>query len=116
MSTRRGSSRIAEREELVAYIHGIDSHGDMAHILVHKRGSNIRFSGKLGAHTIATSKSADLDQWVHEAQAVWGLDDIIGVPRSWMNTPETLERIAAMNTRAVERKKNLEAAPPDFQL
>jgi hypothetical protein len=80
------------------------------HVLVHKRGGAVRFSGKLGAHKVSPSNSRDLQNWVHEAESVWGLDETIGVSRSWMNTPETLEKIAAMSLKAAEKKKILEAS------
>jgi hypothetical protein len=109
MVARRGPPRNYEREELVAYIHGIDAEGELAHILVHKRGSNVRFPGKLGAHKVAPLNSSDLDKWVREAEAVWELDETIGIPRSWMNIPETLEKIEMLNIKAAEKRKNLEA-------
>jgi hypothetical protein len=110
MAARRGAARGAEREELVAYIHGIDPEGELVHVLVHKRGGSVRFSGKMGAHKVSPSNSRDLQKWVHEAESVWGLDDTIGVARSWMNTPESLEKIAAMGLKAAEKKKSLEAS------
>ena len=109
MAVRRGSLRRTEREEFVAYIHGIDPEGELAHILVHQRGNSVRFSGKLGAHNVSPSNSSDLEKWVREAQIVWELDETIGVPRSWMNTPETLEKIEMMRIKAMQKKKNLEA-------
>src|SRR3954453_2542081 len=92
MAVRRGPLRRNEREELVAYIHGIDPEGELAHILVHQRGSSIRFSGRLGAHNVSPLNSSDLEKWVQEAKIVWELDETIGVPRSWTNTSETLEK------------------------
>jgi hypothetical protein len=109
MAVRRGPLRRTEREEFVAYIHGIDPEGDLAHILVHQRGNNVRFSGRLGAHTVSLSNSSDLDKWVREAKSVWKLDETIGIPRSWMNTPEILERIEMMRVKAMQKKNNLEA-------
>ena len=109
MGPRRGSPRSTEREELVAYIHGIDPEGEVVHVLVHKRGGNVRFSGKLGPHKVSPSNSRDLERWVHEAETVWGLDETIGITRSWMNIPETLEKIEAMGVKAAEKRKNLEA-------
>jgi hypothetical protein len=108
MAVRRGPLRRTEREELVAYIHGIDPVGELAHILVHQRGNSVRFSGRLGAHTVSPSNSSDLEKWV-EAKSVWELDETIGIPRSWMNTPEILERIELMRVKAMQKKKNLEA-------
>lgn len=109
MQARRGPPRHSEREELVAYIHGIDPEGEVAHILVHKKGSSVRFSGKLGAHKVAPSNSADLEKWVREAETVWELGDTLGIPRSWMNIPETLEKIETMTVKAAAKKKDLEA-------
>jgi hypothetical protein len=109
MTVRRGSLRRNEREELVAYIHGIDPEGELAHILVHQRGSNIRFSGRLGAHNVSPSNSSDLEKWVQEAKIVWELDETIGIPRSWTNTPETLEKIEMMKVKATQKKNSLEA-------
>jgi hypothetical protein len=109
MTVRRGPLRRNEREELVAYIHGIDPEGELAHILVHQRGSSIRFSGRLGAHNVSPSNSSDLEKWVKEAKIVWELDETIGVPRSWTNTSETLERIETMRVKAMQKKKDLEA-------
>ena len=109
MAIRRGPLRRTQREELVAYIHGIDPEGELAHILVHQRGSSVRFSGKLGAHNVSPSNSSDLEKWVQEAKIVWKLDEVIGIPRSWMNTPETLEKIEMMRMKAMQKKENLEA-------
>ena len=109
MAIRRGSPRRTAREELVAYIHGVDPEGELAHILVHQRGNSIRFSGKLGAHNVSPSNSSDLEKWVQEAKIVWELDETIGIPRSWMNTPEILEKIEMMRVKAMQKKKNLEA-------
>ena len=109
MAIRRGSLRRTAREELVAYIHGIDPEGELAHILVHQRGNSIRFSGRLGAHNVSPSNSSDLEKWVQEAKIVWELDETIGIPRSWMNTPEILEKIEMMRVKAMQKKKNLEA-------
>jgi len=109
MAIRRGSPRRTAREELVAYIHGVDPGGELAHILVHQRGNSIRFSGRLGAHNVSPSNSSDLEKWVQEAKIVWELDETIGIPRSWMNTPEILEKIEMMRVKAMQKKKNLEA-------
>src|SRR5215212_8125098 len=109
MTVRHGPLRRNEREELVAYIHGIDPEGELAHILVHQRGSSIRFSGRLGTHNVSPSNSSDLEKWVREAKIVWELDETIGVPRSWTNTSETLERIETMRLKAMQKKKDLEA-------
>src|ERR1044072_2257277 len=100
---RRTPPRNTEREELVAYIHGIDPEGDIAHILVHKRGRSVRFSGKLGTHQVSPSQSADLEKWVQEAESVWRLAETMGIPRSWMNIPETLEKLEALR-RSEERR------------
>ena len=109
MTIRRGPRRRTEREEFVAYIHGIDLEGELAHILVHQRGNSIRFSGKLGAHDVSPSNSSNLEKWVQEAKSVWELDEILGIPRSWMNTPEILEKIEMMRVKAMQKKRDLEA-------
>src|SRR3954447_23510608 len=109
MAVRRGSLRRNEREELVAYIHGIDPEGELAHILVHQRGSNIRFSGRLGAHDVSPSNSSNMEKWIKEAKIIWELDETIGIPRSWTNTSETLEKIEIMKVKAMQKKKDLEA-------
>src|ERR1700730_17949169 len=96
--------RRSEREEMVAYIHGIDPQGDIAHILVYKRGARVRFTGKLGAHQVSPSKSAALAQWTQEAETVWQLDDAIGIPRGWMNDPKIREKLELMNTNAAQKK------------
>jgi hypothetical protein len=94
---------------MVAYIHGIDLNGDVAHVLVHKKGDSVRFSGKLGEHKLASSKSAGLPEWVQEAETMWGLEEAIGTQRGRMNA-ETLEKIELMNVSAARKKKELEAA------
>jgi hypothetical protein len=106
----RTPARRYEREEMVAYIHGIDPQGDVAHILVHKKGNSVRFSGKLGEHKVSPSNAGDLEQWVNEAETVWGLDAAIGVPRGFMNSPESLEKMEMLNINAAKKKKDLEAA------
>jgi hypothetical protein len=110
MALRRTPARGFDREEMVAYIHGIDPDGDVAHILVHKRGNRIRFSGRLGAHEVSPPNSAELERWVKEAEKVWGLNDTIGIPRGWMNMPETVEKIASMNVNAAKKKRDLEVS------
>ncbi len=109
MAIRRGPLRRTQREEFVAYIHGIDPEGELAHILVHQRGSSVRFSGKLGAHNVSPLNSSDLEKWVREAKIVWKLDEVIGIPRSWMNIPDTLEKIEMMRMKAMQKKENMEA-------
>jgi hypothetical protein len=109
MAARRGPLRRTEREELVAYIHGIDPEGELAHILVHQRGNSVRFSGRLGAHNVSSSNSSDLEKWIQEAKIIWELDETIGIPRSWMNTPEILGKIELMRVKAMKKKKSLEA-------
>jgi hypothetical protein len=103
----RAPQRKYVREEMVAYIHGIDAKGDVAHILVHKKGESVRFSGELGEHSVAPSNRADLEKWVREAETVWELDDVMGVPRGWMHVPETLEKLKLLDINAAKRKKDL---------
>ena len=107
MAIRRRPSRKFEREEVVAYIHGIDLQGNVAHILVHQRGGNVRFSGKLGEHKVSPWNAAELTNWVREASAVWKLDDAIGIPRGWMNTPEILAKLELIKINAAKRKQEL---------
>src|SRR3954453_4117402 len=109
MTVRRGPLRRNEREELVAYIHGIDPEGELAHILVHQRGNSVRFSGRLGDHKVSPPNSSDLEKWIQEAKIVWALDETVGIPRSWTNTPETLEKIEMIRVKATQKKNSLEA-------
>lgn len=102
-AARRGVR--GERENLVAYIHGIDTEGEVAHILVHQRGNNIRLFGRLGAHEFSSSNAGDMDKWISEAEAVWGLEAAIAIPRGWMNSPETLEKIKLLNITAAKKKE-----------
>ena len=108
MAVRR-VPRKYDREEMVAYIHGIDLNGDVAHVLVHKKGDSVRFSGKLGEHKLASSKSAGLPEWVQEAETMWGLEEAIGTQRGRMNA-ETLEKIESMTVSAARKKKELGTA------
>jgi hypothetical protein len=94
---------------MVAYIHGIDPNGDVAHILVHKKGDNVRFSGKLGEHKSGSSRSAGLPNWVQEAETMWGLEEAIGIERGRMNA-EILEKFVSMNVSTARKKKELERA------
>src|SRR3954451_22807360 len=64
---------------------------------------------RLGAHNVSPSNSSDLEKWVQEAKIVWELDETIGIPRSWTNTPETLEKIEMMKVKAMQKKNSLEA-------
>ena len=107
----RPSSRKPEREELIAYLHGIDAQGDLAHILVHKRGDTIRFSGRLGNHTFL-AKNSDMTNWIEEAERVWELEATIGVPRGSVAAPEILERVAELNNAAAKKKKALGLEAP----
>jgi hypothetical protein len=99
-----------DREEMVAYIHGIDPEGDVANILVHKRGKDVRFSGRLGAHNVSASNAADLAEWVHEAATLWTLEDAIGIPRGWSHTPEMMAKMELLNINAAKRKEMLAAS------
>jgi hypothetical protein len=108
----RGPARKNNREEMVACIHGIDPEGEVAHILVHKRGENVRFSGKLGEHNVDPSNRGDLEKWVREAQTVWRLDGAIGVLRDGMLLPETLNKLEVLNVAAEIKRKELDASGP----
>ncbi len=108
----RNADRKHAREEMVAYLHGIDPKGNVAHILVHKKGKNVRFSGELGAHNVAPANSADIDKWMREAELVWGLADVMGVARGWMHTPENIAKLDELTANASKKKKELEAAEP----
>jgi hypothetical protein len=108
MAVRRAPRKF-DREEMVAYIHGIDPNGDVAHVLVHKKGDSVRFSGKLGEHKLASSKSAGLPEWIQEAETTWGLEEAIGTERGRMNA-EILEKIESMTVSAARKKKELETA------
>jgi hypothetical protein len=113
----RPPSRRNEREELVAYIHGIEADGEIAHILVHKRGANVRFSGRLGDHQVASSNRDDMEKWVSEAATVWGLDAAFGALRSWATAPDALEKMELLKLKAAERQKELGIEPaPEPQL
>jgi len=50
-----------------------------------------------------------MEKWVQEAKIVWKLDETIGIPRNWTNTPETLEKIEMMRVKAMQKKNSLEA-------
>ena len=107
----RPPARGREREELVAYIHGIEADGEIAHILVHKRGADVRFSGKLGDHKVAPSNNGDLETWISEAATVWGLDAAYGALRSWATAPDALEKMELLKVKAAERQKELGIEP-----
>jgi hypothetical protein len=109
MPARRTPARRLEREELVAYIHGIAPTCEVVHILVHKRGDSVRFSGALGNHQVSNENKADLDAWILEATAVWDLGDTIGTMKSW-HIPDALEQMEILNNKAAERKKELDAS------
>ena len=111
MAAQRTPGRKREYENMVAYIHGIDPSGDVAHILVHQKGDRVRFSGKLGEHQVSPSNAENLQKWILEAETVWELEDAIGVPRGW-NVPETLEQIETLNIKAAKKKEKLEALSP----
>jgi hypothetical protein len=111
MAAQRTPGRKREYENMVAYIHGIDPSGDVTHILVHQKGNRVRFSGKLGEHQVSPSNAGDLEKWILEAATVWGLEDAIGVLRGG-NVAETLEKIETLNTKAAEKKENIEASSP----
>jgi hypothetical protein len=108
----RNNERKYEREEMVAYLHGIDPQGNVAHILVHKRGKKVRFSGELGNHDVAVSNTANLEKWVCEAETVWGLADVLGVPRGWTHTLENVEKLELLNISAAKKRKELEISDP----
>jgi hypothetical protein len=114
MAIRR-APRKYDREEMVAYIHGIDPNGDVAHIVVHKKGDSVRFSGGLGEHKLASSKSAGLPNWVQEAETVWGLEEAMGIARGGMTAPETREKLESMNVSAARKKKELEKSANELQ-
>src|SRR5215203_5577448 len=108
MAAQRTPGRKREYENMVAYIHGIDPSGDVAHILVHQKGDRVRFSGKLGEHQGSPSNAENLQKWIFEAETVWELEDAIGVMRGW-NAAETLGQIETLNIKAAKKKEKLEA-------
>jgi hypothetical protein len=113
MAAQRAPGRKREYENMVAYIHGIDPSGDVAHILVHQKGDRVRFSGKLGEHQVSPSNAGNLEKWVLEAATVWELEHAIGVSRGW-NIPETLKKIEMMNIKAEEKKRKQKASSPQL--
>ena len=113
MAALRTPGRKREYENMVAYIHGIDPSGDVAHILVHQKGNKVRFSGRLGEHQVSPSNSGDIEKWVLEAATVWELEDALGVPRGW-DVAETLKKIEKMNIKAEEKKEKLAALRPQL--
>ena len=113
MPARRAPGRKREYEDMVAYIHGLEPSGDVAHILVHQKGNSVRFSGRLGEHQVSPSNAGDLEKWVLEASNVWELEDAIGVPRG-SNIPETLAKIEKMNIKAADKKGKLEGSSPQL--
>jgi hypothetical protein len=110
MPERRMSPRRTEREQLVAYLHGIDPQGEVVHVLVHKRGRDVKFSGGVQSHTVSAGNSGDLQRWIREAEGVLGLEEVIGVHREWVNIPETLKKIDDLSAKAEEKKKRLAAS------
>lgn len=98
---------------MVAYIHGIDPQGNVASLLVHKRGSKVRFTGALGDHDVAASNAGDLSEWVHEAESACGLINVLGVPRGWMHTPDSLAKFELLTASAAKKKKEIEASHSD---
>ena len=107
MATRT-AARKYEREEIVAYLHGIDPQGNVAHLLVHKRGDKVRFTGGVENHDVARSNAAELEDWVREAETACGLIDVLGVPRGCMQTPENLAKFELLNTSAAKKRKEIE--------
>jgi|HubBroStandDraft_6_1064221.scaffolds.fasta_scaffold4097198_1 hypothetical protein len=99
-----------EREETVAYLHGIDPEGNVVHLLVNKRGTKVRFTGGLGPHDVASQNSGDLESWVHEAQTACGLADVMGAHRGWTQEPEYIEKYNLLNVTAEKKKKQLAAS------
>ncbi len=106
----RPTARRFEREEMVAYLHGIDPEGNVVNLLVHKKGSRVRFTGGLGAHDVAMVNAGDLENWIQEAQTACGLADVMGVHRGWTNTPEYVAKYDQLNAIAKKKKKELEAS------
>jgi hypothetical protein len=106
----RPAARKYEREQTVAYLHGIDPEGNVVNLLVNKRGTKVRFTGGFGQHDVASQNSDDLEKWVHEAQTAFGLADVMGVHRGWTNTPEYMEKFALLNATAEKKKKELAAS------
>src|SRR5690242_16219423 len=105
----RTPARRNEREDMIAYIHGVDVEGEIAHILVHQRGSTIRFSGKLGDHRFTPSNAGDTSRWISEAETVWGLESAIAIPRGHINSPEVQEKIELLKVSAAKKKQELAA-------
>jgi hypothetical protein len=110
MAMRPAARSKFEREETVAYLHGIDAGGNVVHLLVNKRGSKVRFTGGLGQHDVSTQNSGDLENWVNEAQTALGLADVMGAHRGWTNTPEYIEKYDLLNATAEKKKKDLAAS------
>jgi hypothetical protein len=106
----RAAGRKYDREEMVAYLHGIDPQGNVAHLLVYKKGDRVRFTGEFGNHDVPRENAADLGEWIREAETACGLIDVLGVHRGWMHTPENLEKFELLNANATKKKKEIEAS------
>jgi hypothetical protein len=106
----RAAGRKYDREEMVAYLHGIDPQGNVAHLLVYKKGDRVRFTGEHGNHDVAHANAADLGEWIREAETACGLIDVLGVYRGCMQTPANLEKFELLNANAAKKKKEIEAA------
>jgi hypothetical protein len=104
--------RTREREEMVAYLHGIDPQGNVTHLLVHKKGDKVRFTGRVENHEVARSNTADLEDWVREAETACGLLDVLGVMRGCMDTPGNLEKFELLNASAAKKREEIEASKP----
>src|SRR6185312_9528855 len=100
-----------DREELVAYIHGVDPEYNMVHVLVHKKGKDVRFSGEMGSHKVSPSNARDLPRWMQEAQMVWKLYEVMGVPRDQMLEAGTLRKLEVMEFKAAKKKEEASAVP-----
>jgi hypothetical protein len=106
----RTATRKREYEQMVGYLHGIDAQGNVAHLMVHKKGDRIRFTGEAVNHEVERSSSVELEDWVREAETECGLVEVMGVLRGYMNTPENLAKFELLNASAANKKKEIEAS------
>ena len=94
-------------EQLVSYIYGLDSQGDVVAIAVYQKGKSVRLSGpNFTSHYVHPSNSGSLDGWEREIAIVWYLTDLRSVSPDLLNSETSKREIEELKQIAATRKSH----------
>jgi|ERR1035437_156990 hypothetical protein len=94
-------------EEMVSYLHGLNSAGDVVSIAVYKKGGAVRLSGPHGSHLVHQSNDGSLQGWIREAQLVWNLSDVYDTHPTLLNSDFAKSELERLKRKGAEQKQSL---------